>query len=193
MSVLSDRKRVCLGAFAGAHGVKGDALIKAFTELSHDIAAYGPVETQDGKRSFTFQVVREHKPGIVIVRAPEIASREDAAALKGIRFYVDRDALPAPDVDEFYLDDLVGLTAVDETGAAAGRVVAVHNFGAGDLIELNDIPGVAGARVIAFTKEAAPSVDIPGGRITVMRAAIEAMDPAADPQEDERGEAEEAD
>lgn len=193
MSALSDRKRICLGAFAGAHGVKGDVLIKAFTETPKNIAAYGPVETEDGKRSFTVQVLRDHKPGIVIVRAPEIASREDAAALKGVRLYVDRTALPAPDEDEFYLDDLIGLRAADETGADAGHVVAVHNFGAGDLIELGDIPGVAGARIIAFTKDAVPGVDLPGGRITITRTAIEAMDGAAEPDEDERGDGEDAD
>lgn len=188
MSTHSDHKRICLGAFAGAHGVKGDTLIKAFTETPKSVAAYGPVETEDGARAFTLRYLRDHKPGFVIVRAPEIASREDAAALKGVRIYVDRTALPAPDDDEFYLDDLIGLTAVDENGADAGRVTAVHNFGAGDLIELGDIPGVNGPRIVAFTKEAAPSVDLAGGRITILRAAIEAMDAAGGPEDEERGE-----
>lgn len=193
MSARSDHKRICLGAFAGAHGVKGDTLIKAFTETPRSVAAYGPVETEDGARSFTFQYLRDHKPGLVIVRAPEIASREDAAALKGVRFYVDRTALPAPDEDEFYLDDLVGLRAVDETGADAGRVTAVHNFGAGDLIELGDIPSVNGPRIVTFTKETAPSVDLAGGRITILRAAIEAMDAAGGPEDEVGGDANETD
>ena len=187
MMAPEDRKRVCLGAFAGAHGVKGDTLVKTFTETPKNVATYGPVETEDGARSFAFQFLREHKPGFVIVRAPEITSREDAAALKGVRFYVNRAALPEPDEDEFYLDDLVGLRAQDETGADAGRVAVVHNFGAGDLIELGDIPGVAGARIVAFTKAAAPIVDLAGGRITILRAAIEAMDAASEPDDGDDG------
>lgn len=187
MTKPENRKRVCLGAFAGAHGVKGDTLIKTFTEAPGSVAAYGPVETEDGGRSFTLQILRDHKPGLVIARAPQIASREDAAALKGARIYVDRDALPTPDEDEFYLDDLIGLRAVDETGADAGRVTGVHNFGAGDLIELGDIPGLNGARVIAFTREAVPAVDLAGGAVTVLRAAIEAMDAASGPDDEGRG------
>ncbi len=182
MQAPRDRRRVCLGAFAGAHGVKGDTLVKTFTETPESVANYGPVETEDGGRTFTFQLIRAHKPGLVIVRAPEIASREDAAALKGVRFYVDRAALPKADEDEFYLDDLVGLSAIDETGADAGRVVTVHNFGAGDLLELIDIPDINGARMIPFTRETVPAVDLADGRVTVLRAAIEDLD-AADTDE----------
>ncbi len=169
-------KKVCLGAFAGAHGVKGDALVKVFTETPENIATYGTVETEDGARKFTLTFVRETKPGFALVRAPEITSREDAQSLKGERLYIDRTALPETEEDEFYLDDLVGLTAIDETGAPAGRVAAVHNFGAGDLIELSDIPGVNGVRLIAFTKNAVPVVDLENGRLTVSRNAINKTD-----------------
>ncbi len=174
------RRRVCLGAFAGAHGVKGDALLKTFTEAPQNIALYGSVETEDGARAFTLRFIRNAKPGFAIVGAPEIASREDADALKGVRIFVDRAALPNPDEDEFYLDDLVGLDAVDEEGARAGRVAAVHNFGAGDILELENIPGVKGARMIPFTSETVPTVDIGNGSVTILRAAIEDMDATAD-------------
>lgn len=168
-------RRVCLGAFAGAHGVKGDAKVKTFTAEPESVAAYGPVQTEDGGRTFTLRFIRMLKPGLALVSAPEIASREDAAALAGTRLYVDRDALPAPgDEDEFYMDDLVGLTAVDETGAEAGRVAAVHNFGAGDILELNGVPGVKQALMIPFTKEAVPGVDLGAGTIAVARAALDA-------------------
>ncbi len=177
-------KRVCLGAFAGAHGVKGEAIVKTFTEAPENVASYGPVQTEDGARSFTLRFLRAGKPGFAIVAAPEIASREDAQSLKGVRVFVDRAALPAPAEDEFYLDDLVGLDAVDETGAPAGRVVAVHNFGAGDILELGDIPGLSGARMIPFTKEAAPALDLDAGRITVLRQAIEELSPAEDGADD---------
>ena len=173
--------RACLGAFAGAHGVKGDAKIKTFTQTPEGVAAYGPAETEDGKRRFTLTIVKVLKDDLVIARAPEIASREDAEALKGARLYVDRSALPAPDEDEFYLDDLVGLQALDESDAPMGVVKAVYNFGAGDVLELKDIPGVNGVRLVPFTKEAVPSVDLAAGRVTVARAAIEEQnEPAID-------------
>lgn len=168
--------RVCLGAFAGAHGVKGHAKIKTFTETPDRIAAYGAVETEDGARSFTLAIVKVLGGGFVIASAPEIESREDAEALKGVQLYVDRSALPAPEEDEFYLDDLVGLNVVDEDGAALGVVKAVYNFGAGDLLEIGDIPGVKGLRLVPFTKEAVPEIRISQKQITVARSAIETPD-----------------
>jgi len=169
-----DRKpRICLGAFAGAHGVKGEAKVKAFTEAPEKIAAYGPVETEDGARKFTPTFVRELKPGFALIRAPEIKSREDAESLKGIRLYVDRGKLPPPDEDEFYLDDLVGLKAIDEAGDAMGVVGAVYDFGAGELIELKDIPEINGVRLVPFTKKNAPAIDLKAGLITIRRDAID--------------------
>ncbi len=178
--------RICLGAFAGAHGVRGEAKVKCFTEDPSNIAAYGPVETEDGKRQFTLTVIRNLKADFVLVRAPEIHSREDAEILKGARFYVDRDKLPAPDEDEFYLNDLVGLEAVDEEGAPLGAVNAVYNFGAGDVIELMGIPGLNGMRLVRFTKENVPSVDVTGGKITVRRAAV-VVDEGVAPEAGEDG------
>lgn len=165
--------KVCLGAFAGAHGVKGDALVKVFTEAPENIAAYGPVETEDGGRKFTLTFLRETKPGLALVRAPEIKNREDAKGLKGVRFYIDRTTLPETEEDEFYLDELVGLNAIDETGAPAGRVAAVHNFGAGDLIELKNVPGRNGAAMVPFTKDAVPEIDIGASKIVVARDALD--------------------
>lgn len=170
-----ETKRICLGAFAGAHGVKGEAKIKTFTEAPENVAAYGPVTSEDGKLRFTLSFVKALKDGFVLVRAKEIKTREDAEALKGVRLYVDRDVLPAPEEDEFYLDDLVGLAAVDEDGLSLGAVRAVYNFGAGDLIELADIPGVKGVTLVPFTKEAVPEVDLSAGRLTVARAALEGL------------------
>jgi 16S rRNA processing protein RimM len=167
-----DKPRICLGAFAGAHGVRGEAKVKCFTEELNNIAAYGPVETEDRKRQFTLSVIRSLKADFVLVRAPQIQSREDAEALKGVRFYVARDQLPAPDEDEFYLNDLVGLDVVDEAGAPLGAVNAVYNFGAGDVIELMGVPGIKGMRLVRFTKQNVPEVDIAGGKITVRRAAV---------------------
>lgn len=165
-------KRICLGAFAGAHGVKGEAKVKCFTEAPENIAAYGPVTTEDGKRRFTLKVIRMLKTDLALVRAPEIESREDAKALAGTRLYIERSALPEPDEDEFYFEDLVGLEAFAEDGAPAGRVSAVHNFGAGDVLELEDVPGRKGGAMIAFTRKNVPEIDIAAGRLTIAAAAF---------------------
>lgn len=162
--------RVCLGAVAGARGVKGEFKIRSFTEAPDGVAAYGPVELEDGSR-LSLAVIRALGSDLVLARAPEIRSREAAAALKGSRLYVDRARLPATEEDEFYIEDLVGLSAVDEAGAALGTVSAVYNFGAGDVVELKGAPGAADVRMIAFTKENVPTVDLDAGKIVVAAAA----------------------
>ncbi len=162
-------KRVCLAAFAGAHGVRGEVKLKTFTATEEDAAAYGPLSTEDGGRRFTLKIVRVLKPGLVLARAAEIKSREDAQALAGTRLYAPRSALPdIEDEDEFYHEDLVGLEAIDPQGAPIGRIAAVHNFGAGDILELKDRPGGAPSIMIPFTKEAAPGIDLASGRITLV-------------------------
>ena len=165
-------KRVCLGAFAGAYGVRGETRIKAFTADPPDVARYGPVRSEDGARSFRLEIVRVVKDDVVIARSADIKSREDAQSLAGVRFYVDRAMLPEPeDADEFYMEDLVGLEARDRAGKTLGRVVAAHDFGAGPLVEIR---GAGPARMIPFTKDAVPDVDVAGGFLVI---AVE--DPAA--------------
>lgn len=168
-----DERRVCLGAIAGAHGVRGEMRIKTFTKAPENIAAYGPLTSEDARRRFTLTIVRAQAGGVVIARAPEVADREDAQSLKGVRLYAARSVLPPAEEDEFYLDDLIGLAAADETGAPLGRVSAVYNFGAGDLLELRDHPQKKGALLVPFTRDAVPGVDIEAGRITIARAALE--------------------
>lgn len=165
-------KRICIGAFAGAHGVKGEAKVKTFTETEDSVARYGAAESEDGERRFSLKFIRVLKSGLALVSAPEIESREDAAALAGARLYVGRDRLPPPDDDEFYIEDLVGLDAEDEAGASLGRVAAAYNFGAGDVIELSGVPGVRAPVMIPFTRAAVPTVDIAVGKIVVAAAAL---------------------
>lgn len=159
--------RVCLGAFAGAHGVKGAAKVRTFTQTERGVSAYGPVESENGMRRFTLAFIRVLRPGIAIVSAPEIASREDAASLSGVRLYVARNALPDTKDDEFYMEDLVGLAVVSERGAPAGRIAGVHNFGAGDVLEIADRPGQKGSVFAPFTRAAFPSIDLDRGVATV--------------------------
>lgn len=161
-------KRVCIGAFAGAHGVKGVAKVKTFTETPENIAAYGPVSTEDATRSFTLSFIRTIASDLALVSAPEIESREDAESLKGVRLYIERAQLPTPAEDEFYFEDLIGLDVFDGDGAPAGKVKAVFDFGAGELLELEKIPGRKGTLVIPFTKTLVPNIDIAAGRITIL-------------------------
>ncbi|GHD40148.1 ribosome maturation factor RimM [Thalassobaculum fulvum] len=157
-------ERVCLGAVTGAHGVRGLVKVKPFTENPDDVAAYGPVEDERGSRRFTLAVAGHHKE-TVIVRVEGIADRDAAEALRGTRLYVDRSALPEPEDGEFYHADLIGLRVVTVGGEELGRVTALYDFGAGDLVEFAGADGKS--RMLPFTEAAVPEVDIAGGRIVV--------------------------
>ena len=183
------QNRACLGAIAGPHGVRGGVKIKCFTQSPEAIASYGPVESEDGTRRFSLKIVNVARADLVVASAPEITSREDAESLKGTRLYVDRARLPAPDEDEFYLDDLVGLNVIDEDGAPAGIIAAVYNFGAGDVLEVKNIPDMKGVRLIAFTKDNVPEIDIKGGSLIIKRDALsdDANDDDGKEEPDQKG------
>ena len=146
--------------------MRGQFKIRSFTEHPADVAAYGPLTTPDG-RTLTVRLGAEQKPGLFLATAPEIDSPEACAPYKGATLCVPRAALPAPDEDEFYLEDLVGLTATTPDGAPAGRVKAVVNYGASDLVELSGVPG-RGTVLVPFTREAVPSVDVAASVLTVV-------------------------
>ena len=160
-------RRVVVGQFAGAHGVRGQFKLRSFTASPEDVAAYGPLATQDG-RMLSVRLVREVKPGLFVAQAREIGSPEACEAYKGALLCVPREALPAPEDDEFYLEDLAGLGAVTPEGEPAGRVRAVVNHGAGDVVELEDVPGRKGLVLVPFTREDVPEVDLAGGTLTVV-------------------------
>jgi 16S rRNA processing protein RimM len=159
-----DQARVCLGTVAGAHGVRGALRVKSFTAEPGNIAAYGPVTDEAGSREFTLRIVGETR-GQLVIKVDGINDRDAAEALKGTRFYVARAALPEPDADEFYHSDLIGLAAEDAVGAALGTVRAVHDHGAGALVEIRSQDGAE--LLVPFTKAAVPVIDIDGGRIVV--------------------------
>jgi len=168
--------RICLGAIAGAHGVRGEFKIKTFTQSPNGVAAYGPVKTEDNQRELTLHVIRTLKPDVVLVRALEIKSREEAESFKGVRLFVDRASLPQPDEDEFYLEDLVGLTAVDSLGETLGSVSAVYDFGAGDLIEIKLKAPRKGVHLIPFTKQNCPEINLSCGTMTLQSGLIDATE-----------------
>ena len=157
-----------VGRVAGAFGVKGEVRITAFTDDPVALVRYRDLLREDGAPGLTLTGGRAQK-GALVGRAKEIASREDAEALRGLELYVSRDDLPEPDEDEFYLADLIGLAAVDPDGAEIGRIKDVRNFGAGDLLEI--APAAGPTWWSPFTREAVPEVRIAEGIVVVVRAA----------------------
>ncbi|WP_209425523.1 ribosome maturation factor RimM [Pararhodobacter sp. SW119] len=156
-------ERVCVGAIAGAFGVRGEVRLKSFCAEPEAIAGYGPLSTEDG-RAFEITLGRPVTNGIA-ARLSGVVSREAAEALRGQRLYVDRTRLPALPEDEFYHADLIGLEVRDTGGTVLGRVAVVLNHGAGDLLEVSR-PGDA-AILLPFTREVVPTVDPGAGRIVV--------------------------
>ncbi|MEM7058864.1 MAG: ribosome maturation factor RimM [Pseudomonadota bacterium] len=152
---------ICVGAIAGAFGVKGEARIKSFCADPGAIADYGPLVSED-ERSFDLTITRPIKEGYA-ARLSDVQTREDAEALKGTRLYAPRDRLPALPDDEFYHADLIGLSVVDTGGADLGKVRAVHDFGAGDVLEV--LGPDRRELMLPFTREAVPTVDLTAERI----------------------------
>lgn len=176
----SPAESVVVGQFSGPHGVRGQFKVRSFTEIPADVAGYGSVTTPDG-RKLTLKLMGEPKPGLFIATAPEIKTREDCDLYKGAVLQVPRSALPAADDDEFYHSDLVGLSAITTDGAPAGKIKAVVNFGAGDILEIIGVPDHKGAVLIPFTLADVPSVDIAGKTVTVV---LPIDDPNDDPDID---------
>lgn len=156
-------ERICVGAIAGAFGVKGEVRLKSFTSIPEDIADYAPLETEDGAMEFDVVVERVINNGLA-ARLTGIKTKEQADALKGVRLFVPRDRLPALPDDEFYHADLLGLPVFDTGGTQIGHVKAVHDHGAGDLLEIHG-PGLKSTVLLPFTREAVPTVDLVVGRI----------------------------
>lgn len=175
---MTERRRILLGHIAGAHGIRGEVVVKTYTEAPEDIAEYGPLATADGRRELKLSVVGMTSKG-VIVRVEGVRDRNAAEALKGVALYVDRDRLPPPDDGSYYYEDLVGLEARAPDGTTLGQIKAVHNFGAGDLIELA-LAGSGRTELVPFTDACVPDVDIAGKRVTVvMPTAVEGEDRSA--------------
>jgi 16S rRNA processing protein RimM len=155
-------ERVCVGAIAGAFGIRGEVRLKSFCAEPGAIAGYGPLTTERG-RVFEVTLGRPVTNGIA-ARLSGVASREAAEALRGQRLYVDRDRLPALPEDEFYHADLIGLEVRDTGGTLLGTVRAVHDHGAGDLLEIHG-PGLKQTVLLPFTRTAVPTVDLASRRI----------------------------
>jgi len=156
--------RVCVGHIAGAHGIQGWVRITSYTDEPKSVAAYGPVSDEKGERMFELEIMRMAKAQVV-ARIPGVTDRNAAEALRGVRLHVPRAALPAPDPDEFYFDDLIGLTVETRDGKPVGLVVSVQEFGTGPLLEVGEDRGAT--IFVPFTREIVPVVDVAAGRIVI--------------------------
>jgi 16S rRNA processing protein RimM len=159
-------RRILLGRITSAHGIRGEVMIVAHTGAPEDIGRYNPLVDDNGAK-ISLKVVRVTPKGSVIARIAGVTSRTTAETFRGRQLYVDRQRLPPTEASEYYHADLVGLTAIAPDGATVGRVAAVRNYGAGDLIEI----ALAGSRtteLLPFTSAFIPEVDIQNGRLVVV-------------------------
>ena len=156
--------QLCVARIGAAHGVRGAVKLWTFTEDPLAVKDYGPLTTKDGARKFEVTHVREAKDHLVAT-LKGIATREDAERLNGLELYIARDKLPETDEDEYYHADLIGLAAVNAAGEPLGRVTAIHNFGAGDIIEI--APAKGATMLLPFTNAVVPTVDLAGGRVVI--------------------------
>lgn len=158
--------RILLGHIAGAHGIRGEVLIKTYTEAPENVGAYGPLSDESVTRTFNLESARATAKGVV-ARLQGVDDRNAAEALKGIALYIERERLPAAADGEFYHADLIGLAAIDGDGKPLGEIVAVQNYGAGDLLEIR-LEGSSKTELVPFTDAAVPEVDIAARRVVVI-------------------------
>jgi len=164
-------KLICVAVIAGAFGVRGEAKIKSFTQNPADALGYGPLLSEQGEVIITPQTHRPVKDGFAVT-ALEIKSREQAEAMKSTKLYVLRSAFPAPEEDDFYYTDLIGLDVKSDAGQRAGTIIAVHEFGAGPMLEIQPSKDKKTGKTPAsffhpFTKLAVPKVDLVAGRVII--------------------------
>ena len=156
--------QICVARIGAAHGVRGAVKLWTFTEDPFAVKRYGPLLSKDGKRQFELAQAREAKDHLVAT-FKGVTTRDEAERLNGIELYVARDKLPAPDDDEYYHADLIGLAAVNAASEPIGRVLAIHNCGAGDIIEI--APPSGPTMLLPFTNAVVPTVDLANGRVVI--------------------------
>lgn len=175
--------RILVGVIGAPHGVRGELRIKPFTESPLALKSYGPLESEDGRQHFTVTAARMQGE-MVVARLEGITDRDKAASLTNIRLYVPRERLPAPADDEFYHADLIGLAAEQEDGTTIGTIIAVQNFGAGDLLEI-ERKG-RDSVYLPFTDAFVPKVDLAASKV-IIAPPDGLLDDDAENQDEERG------
>ena len=159
--------RILLGVIGRAHGVRGLVKVTSHTAEPADLTAYGPLSDAAGRHF----ALRWKADGIAEVSRIEngvtikVTDRAEAERLTNTRLFVDRARLPQPDANEYYLADLIGLTAIDQAGIVIGTVATVHDYGAGASLE---ITRTTTPLLVPFTESCVPTVDLTGGRVVVV-------------------------
>jgi 16S rRNA processing protein RimM len=157
-------KTICVARIGAAHGVRGAVKLWTFTEDPFAVTRYCPLFSKDGLQRFEITKAREAN-GFLVATLEGITNRNEAERLNGIELYIARDKLPATDEDEYYHTDLIGLAAVTRSGEQLGRIVAIHNFGAGDILEV--APENGPTMLLPFSNAVVPEVDLKGGRVVI--------------------------
>jgi 16S rRNA processing protein RimM len=157
--------RICVAQIGGPHGIRGEVKLKSFTADPMAVKDYAPLESEDGAAQFVIETLRAGK-GHLLARFHGICDRSAAERLTHLRLFVPRERLPSPGADEFYHVDLIGLRAVTQEGKEVGTIIAVHDFGAGDILELE--AAQTGKRMmVPFTDAFVPRIDIACGRVVI--------------------------
>lgn len=188
-TAMADEK-VCIAVITGAHGVRGQVRVKSFAAEADGLTAYGPLTDAGGTRRFRIEPAGVSR-GQMLARIEGVRDRRDAEALRGVELYVERDRLPPPEEDEFYHADLVGLTVRDPDGNELGTVRAMHNYGAGDLIEIARPDGRV--EIMPFTRAVVPVVDLDAGFVVVNPPAEIVVRPDGGPDSSDNASAKEPD
>jgi 16S rRNA processing protein RimM len=159
--------RIRVARIGAAHGGRGEVKLWSFTQDPAAVADYGPLETEDGARQFDIETLRAAKDHFV-ARIAGVDTREAAEMLRNVDLFVSRDRLPAiEEADTYYYADLIGMAAVTPEGAPLGAVTALHNFGAGDLIEIATTAG-GEPLLLPFTEAVVPKIDTALRQIVVV-------------------------
>lgn len=147
---------ICLGVIIAAHGVRGQVKLRSFTTHPEDIGDYGDLCDTQGK-TYRLTVITSNND-TVIASIEGIADRDTAEKLRNIELFVERSKLPAPPENEYYYNDLIGLKVISGNGTAYGQVTGVHNFGAGDIVDIKLVSGKE--ECMPFNKATFPVIDI---------------------------------
>jgi 16S rRNA processing protein RimM len=155
---------VLVGVFGAPHGVRGEIRLKSYTQDPASIAAFGALHDSSG-REFVLTASRPLKDDLLVARVKGVADRDAAQKLTHVKLFISREKLPPPDEDEFYCRDLIGLRAETSDGLLLGTIVAVPNYGAGDILEV--APPAGETLLFPFTRAVAPHIDLAGGRVII--------------------------
>jgi 16S rRNA processing protein RimM len=160
-------QKILVGVFGAAHGIRGEVRLKSYTAEPAAIGTYGALHDGSGARVFELEALRPTGKDMFVARVKGIVDRSAAEALNGIQLFVGRDVLPPPNEEEFYHTDLIGLRVENERGDLLGTILALHNFGAGDILEIAPPPDgpEKTTAMLAFTRALVPVVDVAGGRV----------------------------